>query len=40
VPTDLQAEAMIPPPVLTSDVEAIIVSSAAKAREHYGMLKR
>ena len=40
VPTDLQAEVLIPGPVSLSAVTGIIVASEAVARELYGMLRR
>lgn len=40
VPTDLQAEALIPGPVSLSDVTGIIVASEAVAREQQGILRR
>ncbi|WP_280429680.1 DarT ssDNA thymidine ADP-ribosyltransferase family protein [Nocardia brasiliensis] len=40
LPTDLQAEAMIPSPVPLSSIGAVIVPSIAKARELYGLLQR
>jgi hypothetical protein len=40
VPTDIQSEALVPGPILLSDVHAIVVEDAATAADLYGTLAR